>query len=214
MTDATNDRDGIDDPQNPFADIQRFEYALARTDRPHVFSASYVYEIPFFTNDPSTFKRLTLGGWQISGITTIASGQPFPRVLAATNNETRGGRAELVGEPLGGVTGTNDASGLPFFFDPAAFALPADGTFGDSARAFGRRPGQNQTNLSAIKNFYFNRDGDVYLQFRAEGFNIFNHTQFLMNDTNSFSLSVPASLGRPTSTRLPREFQFGLKLYF
>ncbi|HEX5709414.1 MAG TPA: TonB-dependent receptor [Pyrinomonadaceae bacterium] len=213
LTDATNDRDGIDDPQNPF-DIRPNEYALARTDRPHVFSASYVYEIPFFSNDPSTAKRLLLGGWQISGITTIASGQPFPRVLAATNNETRGGRAELVGDPLGGVTGTNDPSGLPFFFNPAAFALPADGTFGDSARAFGRRPGQNQTNLSAIKNFYFNRDKDVYLQFRAEGFNIFNHTQFLMNDTNSFSLSVPGSLGRPTSTRLPREFQFGLKLYF
>ncbi|HYN85703.1 MAG TPA: hypothetical protein VER32_10635, partial [Pyrinomonadaceae bacterium] len=214
LTDATNDRDAIDDPQNPFEDIQRFEYAEARTSRPHVFSASYVYELPFFTNDPSAFKRLALGGWQISGITTIASGQPFPRVVAATANEIRGGRAELIGDPLGGPTGTLDPTGLPYFFNPDAFALPTDGTFGDSARAFGRKPGQNQTNLSAIKNFYFNRDKDIYLQFRAESFNIFNHTQFILSDANSFNLSLPASLGRPTSTRLPREFQFGLKLYF
>jgi len=213
LTDATNDRDAIDDPQNPF-DIRRFEYAEARTSRPHVFSASYVYEIPYFTNDDNTALRLLLGGWQISGITNFASGQPLPRVLSATGDEIRGGRAELVGDPLGGVTGTVDASGLPYFFNPDAFALPADGTFGDSARAFGRRPGQNQTNLSAVKNFYFNREKDFYLQFRAEGFNIFNHTQFLLADTNSFSLSQPTTLGRPTSTRLPREFQFGLKLYF
>lgn len=213
LTDATNDRDGIDDPQNPF-DIRRFEYAEARTSRPHVFSASYVYEIPYFTNDDNTALRLLLGGWQISGITNFASGQPLPRVFNATGDEIRGGRAELVGDPLGGVTGTADMSGLPFFFNPDAFALPADGTFGDSFRAFGRKPGQNQTNLSAVKNFYFNREKDFYLQFRAEGFNIFNHTQFLLSDTNSFSLSQPATLGRPTSTRLPREFQFGLKLYF
>ncbi|HVF51904.1 MAG TPA: TonB-dependent receptor [Pyrinomonadaceae bacterium] len=213
LTDATNDRDGIDDPQNPF-DIRTFEYAEARTSRPHIFSASYVYEIPFFSNDKNTALRLLLGGWQLSGITTLASGQPFPRVLAATGNEIRGGRAQLVGDPNAGLTGTTDASGLPYLFDPNAFALPTDGTFGSSARAFGRRPGQNQTNLSAVKNIYFNTEKNVYLQLRAEGFNIFNHTQFLMNDTNSFSLSVPGSLGRPTSTRLPREFQFAAKLYF
>ncbi len=213
LTDATNDRDAIDDPQNP-RDL-RPEYAEARTSRPHVFSASYVYELPFFSKSNNSAKRMLLGGWQISGITAIASGQPLPRIVNDTGLEIRGGRARLVGDPnSGGTFGTVDASGLPYIFNTAAFALPVDGTFGNSGRAFGRRPGQNQTNLSAVKNIYFNSERNFYLQLRAEGFNIFNHTQFVMNDTNSFSLSQPATIGRPTATRLPREFQFAAKLYF
>lgn len=212
LTDATNDRDAIDDPQNPL-DL-RAEYAEARTSRPHVFSASYVYELPFFTNDSNTALRALLGGWEISGITTIASGQPFPRVLNDTGNEIRGGRARLVSDPLGGRTGDVDNTGLPFLFEPNAFALPLDGTFGNSGRAFGRKPGQNQTNLSIVKNVYFNKENDFRLQLRAESFNVFNQTQFTTNDTNSFSLSQPLIIGRPTGTRLPREFQFALKLYF
>jgi hypothetical protein len=212
LVDATNDRDAIDDPQNPF-DL-RPEYAEARTSRPHVFSASYVYEIPYFSNDSNTALRYLLGGWQISGITTIASGQPFPRVLNDTGSEIRGGRARLVADPLGGRTGEVDASGLPFLFEPNAFALPIDGTYGNSGRAFGRKPGQNQTNLSLVKNIYFNKEKDFRLQLRAESFNVFNHTQFTVNDTNTFSLSQPGTIGRPTGTRLPREFQFAAKLYF
>jgi hypothetical protein len=213
LTDATNDRDAIDDPQNPF-DL-RPEYAEARTSRPHVFSASYVYELPFFSKHDNGALRALLGGWQISGITAIASGQPFPRVLNDTGLEIRGGRARLVGDPLnGGTAGTIDSTGLPFLFNTQAFALPLDGTFGSSGRAFGRKPGQNQTNLSAVKNIYFSSEKTLYLQLRAEGFNIFNQTQFVTNDTNSFSLSQPGTIGRPTGTRLPREFQFAAKFYF
>jgi hypothetical protein len=117
-----------------------------------------------------------------------------------------------VGDPLsGGTAGTIDATGLPFLFNSQAFALPLDGTFGSSGRAFGRRPGQNQTNISAVKNIYFSSEKTVYLQLRAESFNVFNQTQFIMNDTNSFSLSQPGTIGRPTGTRLPREFQFAAK---
>ena len=45
-TNATNDRDAVDLPQNPL-DLDA-EYAIARTDRTHVFTANYVYELPFF----------------------------------------------------------------------------------------------------------------------------------------------------------------------
>ncbi len=49
MTDVTNDRDAIDDPQNPFD--TRSEYAEARTSRRHVFSSTYVYELPGATTN-------------------------------------------------------------------------------------------------------------------------------------------------------------------
>lgn len=209
IADATNDRDAIDEPQNPLN--KRIERAEARTSRPHVFSASYVYELPFFSHNDNGFVRAVLGGWQISGITTIASGQPIPRITADSLTFSRGSRAQFIGDPNSGLAGTLDPSGLPYIFDPTALANPALGTYGNSSRAFTRLPGQNQTNLSASKNVYFNRDKGRYLQLRAESFNVFNHTQFTGIGA---AFATPSTLGRPTATRLPREFQFGLKLYF
>jgi hypothetical protein len=216
MTDSTNDRDAVDDPQNPF-DVSS-EYAEARTSRPHIFSASYVYEIPFFRRSENTALRLLLGGWQVSGITQIESGAPVPRVtVQSTLNSTIGLYPNLTGDPNGGLAGTIDPqTGLPFVFDPTVFEPAAPGQFGNAGRSFARLPGRNQTNLALMKQFYFNSERTFYLQIRGEAFNLFNQTQFTGINT-TLPTAGPLSnttFGRPTSTRLPREFQFGAKLYF
>jgi hypothetical protein len=225
LTNFTNDRDGVDAPQNQY-DL-RIEYAEARTSRPHIFSASYIWEMPFFKKNKNPLVHNVLAGWQISGITNIESGQPISRVLASTTNSGRNGnRAQLVGSLNGGLKGTIDpVSGLPFIFDPTAFANPALGTYGNSGRAIFRLPARNQSNLSLIKNFYINSEKGRYVQLRAESFNVFNHTQFLPGSVDNqlgSSACVPggtalvcsSTTGRPTATRNPREFQFGAKLYF
>ncbi len=220
LTDSTNDRDAIDDPQNPF-DLRQ-EYAEARTSRPHVFSASYVYEIPFFRNSSNALVRLLLGGYQVSGITNIESGAPVPRVVISTTDQasgTRGIYPNVISDPRGGLAGTIDpVSGLPFVFDPLAFEIAPLGQFGNLGRAFARLPGRNQTNLALSKQFYFNTERTVYLQLRAESFNLFNNTQFTgvsaARPTTGTDILLNSSFGRPTSTRLPREFQFGVKFYF
>ena len=217
MTDSTNDRDAVDDPQNPFDTST--EYAEARTSRRHIFSASYVYEIPFFRNSENAFARALLGGWQVSGITQIESGAPVPRVTVAdTLSQSRGLYPNMTGDPNGGLTGELDpVTGLPFIFDPTVFEPAAVGSFGNAVRSFGRLPGRNQTNLALMKQFYFNTERSFYLQLRAESFNLFNQTQFTGIGTTLPSagpLSAGATIGRPTGTRLPREFQFGAKLYF
>lgn len=225
LTDSTNDRDGVDDPQNPFN--LTWEYAEARTSRPHIFSASYVYEIPFFSKSDNAAMRLLLGGWQVSGITNFESGAPIPRVtVASTSNSVIGLYPNLISNPNSGLAGTIDpATGLPFTFDPNAFVFPiapAVGTtdqnagFGNAPRSFGRLPGRNQTNLALMKQFYFNKERNFYLQLRGEAFNLFNHTQFTGIGT-TLPTAGPLSnttFGRPSTTRLPREFQFGAKLYF
>ncbi|HEY0079976.1 MAG TPA: TonB-dependent receptor [Pyrinomonadaceae bacterium] len=220
LTDATNDRDAVDDPQNPF-DV-RSEYAEARTSRPHIFSASYVYEIPWFSKSQEGWKRLLLGGYQISGITNLESGLPVPRVAVSdTLSGQRGLYPNLVSDPGDGLAGTIDPrTGLPFIYDPTAFTLAPLGTFGNSGRAFARLPGRNQTNLSLVKNLYFNAERNVYLQLRAESFNIFNHTQFIMAAGAATTFPVTGdpretlTFARPTGTRPPREFQFAAKFYF
>lgn len=214
MTDSTTDRDAIDEPQNPFD--TRAEFAEARNSRPHVLSVSYIYELPFFRNSNNRAAKLLLAGFQVSGITQIESGAPVPRVTVA---DTLGGQIGLypniVINPGGGLAGTVDpVSGLPFIFDPAAFSPAALGTFGNAGRSFARLPGRNQTNLALSKNFYF---GEArFVQLRVESFNVFNHTQFTGINTVLPPIGgVGNSLfGRPTSTRLPREFQFGAKFYF
>ena len=220
MTDSTNDRDAIDDPQNPFDTST--EYAEARTSRPHIFSASYVYELPWFSKSSSAAKRLLLGGYQISGITNLESGAPIPRV--AVSDSLAGQRGTYPNRVLdvgGGLAGSIDPrTTLPFIFDPNAFSVNPIGTYGNAGRSFARLPGRNQTNLSLVKNIYFNSEKTFYLQLRAEAFNVFNHTQFLMaaGAATTFPVSGnPAdtlSFARPTGTRPPREWQFAGKLYF
>ena len=220
MTDATNDRDAIDDPQNPF-DV-RTEYAEARTSRPHVFSASYVYEFPWFNKSSSWLKRTLLGGYQISGITNFESGAPVPRVAVSdTASGQRGSYPNRISDPGAGLAGEIDPrTGLPFIFDPNAFSTNALGTFGNAGRAFSRLPGRNQTNASLVKNIYFNSERRFYLQLRAEAFNLFNHTQFVMAAGAATTFPItgnPAdtlTFARPTTTRPPREWQFAAKLYF
>jgi hypothetical protein len=213
-TTATNDRDAADFPQNPL-DLES-EYADARTDRRHIFSANYIYELPFFRTAKNDILKVVLGGWQVSGITTINSGAPISRIVANTNTSQRGARANLVGDPQ---TGQLD---FPYWFNPAAFAPPANGTYGTPYRIDSLRlPGRNQTDLALSKNFY---PMDKRIQFRADFINAFNHTQFLGVDNacsaastltlNRCDIGGTDTFGQVTSTRLPREIQFSLKLFW
>jgi hypothetical protein len=219
QTDATNDRDAIDIPQNP-QDPEFDSYADARTDRRHIFSASYVYEIPFFRESENWLLRGALGGWQLSGITYINSGQPVPRVSVSTNNFRRGGFADLVGDIQEGL----DPQGTPnLWFNPAAFAPPADGAFGNSGRAPFRQPGFNKWDFTFSKNFYPTQD--LRLQFRADFINAFNQTNWTADPLangldNTCTTSITSctvsndTFGQLIAVRAPREIQLGLKLYW
>ena len=213
-TTSTNDRDAVDIPQNPL-DLEA-EYADARTDRRHIFSATYLYELPFFRDSTSALARAALGGWQVSGITNIASGPPVPRILVNTNSFLRGNRADTVGDPKPGDMP------WPYWFDPTAFAPPANGTYGNSGRAPLRLPGRHQWDLTLSKNWY--PYGDTRIQFRADLINAFNHTQWSAVDAactaantvtlNRCDIGGTDTFGQITATRAPREIQLGLKIYW
>jgi hypothetical protein len=212
---ATNDRDAVDLPQNPL-DLEA-EYAVARTDRTHVFSANYVYELPFF-RDATGFLKQVLGGWQVSGITSIWSGPPISRVVnGTTNGGRRGIRVDQVGDPFANLPA--NVPGGVYWFNPAAFAPPADGEYGDTGRAIFRLPGVHQWDVTLSKNWY--PGGKTRLQFRADFINAFNHTQLdpnLIQNTCAASVTNPTcavagnAFGQITGTRNPREIQLGLRL--
>src|SRR5688572_22341112 len=115
QTDATNDRDAVDIPQNPANPDA--DYADARTDRRHIFNGSFTYELPFF-RDSGGFSEAVLGGWQVAGIVNISSGQPVSRIIVNSDNFRRGIFADVVGDVMEGERFVN---GIPFWFNPDAF---------------------------------------------------------------------------------------------
>jgi hypothetical protein len=207
-TTATNDRDSADFPQNP--NDLKAEYADARTDRRHIFNATYILELPFFTHDANQLLKAALGGWQVSGLTTLQSGPPMSRIIQLTNNDRRGLYADQVGDPKAGQMP------FPFWFDPTAYVPSQDGTYGNSKRAPFRLPGRNQTDLALSKNFY---PYSKRVQFRADFINAFNHTQWVGVD-NACQTSFTScagnndTFGQIISARNPREIQLSLKLYW
>jgi outer membrane receptor protein involved in Fe transport len=159
-----------------------YDYRLLGFDRTHVFVASYVYELPKLSRrlGENWFTRAVLDNWQISGITSLISGNPFELGVGIaglnanqriTGSWTEPPRFLLKAAPQPGPNGLQ--------INPDAFVLPALGSNGIGSRNPLRNPGINNTDLSIFKNFPL---GDAekgrYLQLRVEAFNVFNHTQF------------------------------------
>jgi hypothetical protein len=225
ITDATNDRDAIDVPQ--IRTNLHLERAASRLDRPHVFVASYVYEVPTFHSGfaASGVGKLLLSGWEIAGITTAQSGLALNRVVqGSTTVPARGTRPDIVSDPLANIP-DNPTGGIPYAFNPFAFRTTLSGQIGNSPRSPFRFPSQFFTDVNLTKNFNFTER--YKLQFRAELFNVFNHTIF--NDVfqtipdrlptdSAFSsiqnLAAISQFGQFFATRDPRQIQFGLKFNF
>ena len=197
-TDATLDNDTVFGlPQNPLD--KHAEFAAAQTDRTHVFSGYYVYELPFFRRSGETALKALLGGWQVAGITTAASG-PAARLRVGITR-----RPNQVGDP-----GAGDQAGL-LWFNPGAFVLPAPGTYGTAPVAPLRLPGYHQWDISPAKNFYLGEE--IRLQLRADFINAFNQTQF--RDVNtSCCTQFNSSFGKVVTMHAPREIQLGFRFFW
>ena len=178
------------------------ERALSSFDRTHVLALSYIYELPFFKGS-NGITRKVLYGWQLSGISRFESGTPATVTIPADRAGGGGGaqRPDIIA-PV-----TLDKS-LARWFSTTSFANPALGTFGSAGRSLFRAPGINNWDVSFLKRTQLTER--VALQFRAEFFNLFNHTQWAGVNT-SFGAGA---FGQVTSARDPRISQLALRLLF
>lgn len=198
-------------PMNSYARGE--EKGLSYFDVPHRLVVSYVWELPFGRGKPYLNRGgvldYALGGWQLSGITQMQSGNPWSVLVAGdpANVGTPGvQRAELVGDLF--PSGFQVGGPARLRFNPGAFAIPAKGTFGNTGRNIIRDAGLNNWDMGVGKQFSITER--AHLQFRAEMFNAWNHTQF-----NQFNNVVNnPTFGSWTSAMSPRTFQFGLKLVY
>jgi hypothetical protein len=186
---------------------------------PQVLGITYVYDLPFgrngaFGKNWNPFVDAVLGGWKTNGIWRFSSGQPIPLVL-----EGGGLPLPTYGWQRPNLTGTlkrNTGSDWRdrYFANPEVVTVPEPYVLGNAPRNLScvRSPGVNTANLSVLKDFHMNkfREG-MYLQFRVEFFNAFNHPQFGAPDTTLEGGNFGVITYQQND---PREVQLALKLYW
>jgi hypothetical protein len=209
------------DPFNPHG-----TRGLSAFDSTHNFVVSYNYVLP--VDKWGGPKRLT-SGWALSGITRFATGLPVTVVETddfSLEGTSFGGPIILSGDRpnlVGRLHILDPRKSGGFYFDPASFEGSALGQQGDAGRRFFHGPGINNWDMALVKDTSITER--VNLQFRAELFNVFNHTQFLgPSGISSFvdnraNPSVPrtsttASFGQVPGAAPPRIGQLSLKLNF
>ena len=193
-------------------DIWR-DYGPAIWDIPHRFVASYLYDLPFLKGSSQPIVRYVVAGWQVSGVTTVQSGSPV-NITLSTDRANIGisgqQRPDLVG-PVPSLSCVEDPARAPQpmnCFDPSAFALPAQFTFGNASRNLLRGPKSVTTDLSLMKNVPLG--GTATFQLRVEMFNVFNNVNF----GNPNAVFGSAAFGRITSAGAMRQVQIGGKVLF
>ncbi len=202
----------LNNVSNPYVGW-RYDLGPSFFDRTHVAFVNFVYDIPLLRGSSNKGLKMAFGGWQVSGIVTMQTGAPLDILMSGTNvssivPQTRN-RPDLVGKIK--YLKTVDA-----WFDPSVFAAPAPGTWGNLPAKEVRGPGRDNWNLSLFKSFVFSEARGTRLEFRAESFNTWNHTQF-RGDRQGGGISTnfgSSNFGAITNAFDPRTFQLGLKLYY
>lgn len=160
------------------------DYALATFDRTHYFVSSAVWDIPRVSGvfGGNKVAGAILDNWTLSGITTIASGNPAELGLSIAGVDAG---LRLLGTPTNGnlsgqaprflINGDPQTDGM---INASAFQVPGIGNKGPYPRYYLRNPGIANQDLSVFKRIPFGADGKRFLQLRLEAFNVFNHPQF------------------------------------
>jgi len=205
----------IDDGSTFEETLDPFNYSRSRAlslfNSAQRFVISYYWELPI--PKYQGFKGKLLDDWAISGITQFQSG--FPIRLDTENDY------ELIASTF--FLGTEGPSLVApfqklspqkngnFWFSPNDFADPPLGQFNNGTqRTICCGPGLDDWDFGVHKQIPFTESR--YIQFRAEIFNVFNHTNF-SNPDGHFS-DGPTEFGKITSSQNPRQVQFALKFYF
>jgi hypothetical protein len=190
--------------------------ALSAFDLTQNFVVSYDYHVPF-EQLFHTRNRLT-EGWELSGITRLTTGFPVTLINYGDNSllgaEPNGINNYGVDEPdvaPGSLNlNRNLRNGQPYF-NAALFSENALGTPGDASRRYFHGPGMENFDMAVLKNLRLSEAKS--LQFRLEGFNVFNHAQFFGPQAVDGNISS-ATFGQVVSATAPRLVQAGAKFIF
>jgi len=201
---------------------RQVNYGILSTDRTHVATAAYSWNIPGAKGGGA--REAVLGGWQLAGITSYVSGAPLP-VINNSNFDIQGTLAD--GRDIGStlITGTPSIRVQPvltcdpranvpsgFLFNNACFAAPSPGSNGSYVLPYMKAQAYWNIDLSLFKNFSLG--GAKKLQFRSSAYNVLNHP-IAFPDTGT-NLTLKFDHGRLANAndfgRLPQDNKFGRRI--
>jgi Carboxypeptidase regulatory-like domain len=206
-------------PFFPLPNWEKLDWALSQINLDNSFTGSVIYDLPFgrgkaFGGNWNPVTNAILGNFQLTLIERISSGFPVPLIDSINNSGTTfssGGNAYDWNRPnqVAGCNAGNAAHSKLQWINSACFVAPLAGELGNASRVPATGPDFVNTDFSVIKQIGLPRE--MGLNFRAEFFNLFNHSQFgsPVNDVSS------AGFGFVQSTvNNPRLIQLALKLSF
>ncbi|MGI4828243.1 MAG: carboxypeptidase regulatory-like domain-containing protein [Janthinobacterium lividum] len=197
LSDFTSGTFSVIDPYNP----SRYYGNAEGLDFRHSLSVTAVYNLPIFEGSQGLAHK-TLGGWKYSDVTTLRSGTALSPGLSISS-QGNAIRADHV--PGAVINGPHTAAQ---WFNTAAFTAPAAGFYGNGATGSIRGPGLVIFDMALYKEFHLTESR--YLEFRAESFNTFNHTNFTTINTTSGS----SLFGQVTAAADPRVLEFAGRVHF
>jgi outer membrane receptor protein involved in Fe transport len=218
MSDYVDNLTGASTPQNAYD--YAHEMSNSSQDVRHRLVGNGTWALPigrggWFLNGNSVASR-GLGDWQLNAIASFQTGIPF-NVTAPDFSSTGGNHAsypDCVGDPFAGASRNPNkyvgGNAPGFYINPAAFANPSAGEFGNCRPRMFHGPGAENVDLSLFKSFAIG--GDRRIELRGEFFNAFNHPNFA---NPAADYSNPLGFGKVTSTvGNPRQIQVAGKFYF
>jgi hypothetical protein len=209
----------LDNVSNPYAGW-KFDWGPSQFDRHQVAFLEYEWSMPFFRRSTGLASKI-LGGWELAGTSVFEGGAPLNVTLGGTygsnglqNGTNRPNQLTAISYPK-----VRSSKGMQWFsggngVNNPTFGAPSPGTWGNLPYDALRGPGSQNWNMALHKVFSFTEHSNIEL--RAEGFNIFNHPQWIANgNQGGIGTTVNGgNFGLITSAADPREFQLAGKIHF
>ena len=186
---------------------------------PQTFNITVLYELPFFQHSGNLFEKEILGGWRLNDISTFRAGGSITPGITLTNGGLTNRPFVAPGTSTNGPK-TWKTGSTQQWFNAAAYVNPTTvvngvsnatlyyGYYGNAQNGTIRGPGQEIYNLSMFKEFHI-RETNV-VEFRAEAFNLLNHT----NPQNPNTSIANANMNKITGAYDPRIMELALRYKF
>jgi hypothetical protein len=200
------------DPQDPKRDWGPSNFNVGSR-----ISGNFSYDLPFghgraWFSNASGLANTLLSGWQVNGILSAQSGFPFTPLVGFNQSGNGDSRAPDRPNLAPGFSGPLTLGTPQRWYNPAAFVLPAAGTYGNAGRDILEGPGLLEFDSSLFKTFRIRERADI--QFRAEFFNLLNRANFGLPLITTFTSSgaISPSAGLINTAGPARQIQLGLKM--
>jgi outer membrane receptor protein involved in Fe transport len=197
------------DYEVPTPEVQDRNWALANSDRTHIFQMAAVYQLPWRSEGSHSVARALINDWQVNGIVAAFSGAPFTVTADGTILNTPG--SLQTGDLVGTVTKVGQIGAAGPYYDPSAWAQPDGVRFGTTLPNQFRGPGGWNLDMSVFRSFPLG--GTHRVEVRMEATNVTNTFKFA-NPTSSVTSGDFMHIFALNPSYAERQVRFALRYSF